>query len=195
MVSPLSNTFSESGNLIGRNTNSSHFDPTHKLQFLEATAKNSIVIATSEFNGVNFKDKSLNKHLRDQYPNGLGLRTRNIGQKQHFIEINFRTYKEREQALNKEFILYDRRVQMDRAFEKDSTIVRVGVSNIPFEDEELLKPQLIEIFQGYGEILEIGPRHTTDGNWFTGKGFVTLNQKKNVSYKALTPQILGWDDD
>ncbi|KAI8070607.1 uncharacterized protein B0P05DRAFT_598364 [Gilbertella persicaria] len=205
MVSPLSNTFS--GNLIGGNTNSSRQNPnnqrftfrsyaqTSRKQFLEATAKNSIVIATSEFNGMSFKDKSLNKHLRDQYHNGFGLRTRNIGQKQHFIEINFRTYKEREEALNKEFILHDRRIQVDCTFEKNSTIVSVGISNIPFEDEELLKPQLIEIFQGYGGILEIGLRHTTDGYWFTGKGFVTLNQKKNVSYKALSPQIPGWDDD
>ncbi|RCH92940.1 hypothetical protein CU098_006090 [Rhizopus stolonifer] len=181
MVSPLSNTFSESGNLIGGNTNNSRHKPNNQLfafrscaqtvrsqsryafdlddqtanrqslqsrkRFLEATAKNSIVIATSEFNGMKFREKSLNKFLRYQYPNRLGLRTRNIGQKQHFVEINFRTTKEREEALNKEFVLYDRRIQVNHTFEKDSTIVRMGISNIPFEDQVFfLKPKLIEIF-------------------------------------------------
>ncbi|KAI8090924.1 uncharacterized protein B0P05DRAFT_527991 [Gilbertella persicaria] len=69
------------------------------------------------------------------YPNGLSLRTRIIGQKQHSVDISFRTTKELEEALNKEFILHDRRIQVNRIFEKDSTIVRVGISNIPFEDE------------------------------------------------------------
>ncbi|KAI8059977.1 uncharacterized protein B0P05DRAFT_558261 [Gilbertella persicaria] len=101
---------------------------------------------------MNFREKSLNKHLQDQYPNKLGLRTRNVGQKQHFFEINFRTTKEREEALNKEFVLHDRRTQVNRTFEKDPTIVRVSISNIPFEDEVFLKPKL-----------EIGLRHTTDG--------------------------------
>ncbi|KAI8098258.1 uncharacterized protein B0P05DRAFT_521113, partial [Gilbertella persicaria] len=88
-----------------------------------------------------FREKSLNKFLRYQYPNRLGLRTRNIGQKQHFVEINFRTTKEREEALNKEFVLYDRRIQVNHTFEKDSTIVRMGISNIPFEDQVFfLKP-------------------------------------------------------
>ncbi|KAI8079572.1 uncharacterized protein B0P05DRAFT_469866, partial [Gilbertella persicaria] len=159
--------------------------------FLEATARNSTVIATSEFNGMNFSDKSMNKHFRDQYLNGLGLRTRNIGQKQHFVEINFRITKEREETLNKKFILHDRRIQMDRTF----TMVRAGIFNISFEDKEFLRPQLIEIFQGYSVVLEIGLRHTTDSNLFIGKEFVTLNQKKNVSYKTLSPQIPGWDDD
>ncbi|CEP13498.1 hypothetical protein [Parasitella parasitica] len=59
-----------------------------------------------------------------------------------------------------------------------------------------LKPYLVEIFQAYGDILEIGLHHVVDGSWFTGKGFATLCEFMNDNhFKQLTPQIQGWDAD
>jgi hypothetical protein len=161
-------------------------------QFLEAIDKNSIVIAGSEFNGMNFKEKSLYKYLREQYPRGLGLRMRHVGKKNQYIEINFRTLVERDEAVKK-FTIFGKDIKVDRTLDKGASIVRVGISNIPFEDEEFLKPRMIQIFKKYGEILEIGLHHVIDGGWFTGKGFVTLNKKKDTTYAELTPQIASWD--
>ncbi|KAK4521747.1 uncharacterized protein ATC70_004282 [Mucor velutinosus] len=40
------------------------------------------------------------------------------------------------------------------------------------------------------DILNLGLSYTKDGNWFTGRGFVTLNRDKLKNYAAeLTPQI------
>jgi hypothetical protein len=94
MISPVSNSVPNGGDPNGGFTLESRHNPNKQLsyeqtfrsqqrdriledldkltlggrQFLEAIDKNSLVIDCSEFNGMTFKKKSLNKFLREQYP-------------------------------------------------------------------------------------------------------------------------------
>jgi hypothetical protein len=61
---------------------------------------------------------------------------RHVGKKFQYIELNFRTSEDREAALQKEFVLFDKKIRVDRTLDKDASVVRVGISNIPFEDED-----------------------------------------------------------
>ncbi|KAG1040676.1 hypothetical protein G6F43_012242 [Rhizopus delemar] len=54
---------------------------------------------------------------------------------------------------------------------------------------------MIQLFEKYGSILEIGLHHTVDGGWFNGRGYVTLVKDKVKSYEPLTPQIPSWEQD
>lgn len=163
--------------------------------FIEAKDKNSIVIPFAAFNSLNLKEKALNKCLREQYPNGLGIRMRKVGKEHHYIELNFVSSEDREEALKKEFKLNNVRIPVERTLHKDTSVIRVGISNIPYEGPDFLKPRLIEIFQKYGEILEIGLHHTVEGNWFVGKGFVTLCKPKDKEhlFKELQARIPAWE--
>lgn len=75
-----------------------------------------------------FKDKNLNTVLKELFPEGLGLRMRHFGKKLQYIELNFRSSEDREEALNK-------KIRADRTLDKDASVTRVGISNIPFEDD------------------------------------------------------------
>ncbi|KAG1106842.1 hypothetical protein G6F40_010339 [Rhizopus arrhizus] len=139
--------------------------------FLQAIDKHSIVIAASEFEGLNFKDRSLNLVLRDQFPKGIGLRERKIGRTHQYIELNFDNEEDKMDALKKR------------------------ITNIPYEKDDKLKPLMIQLFEKYGSILEIGLHHTVDGGWFNGRGYVTLVKDKAKNYEPLTPQIPSWEQD
>lgn len=39
---------------------------------------------------------------------------------------------------------------VDRTLDKDASVIRVFISNIPFKDEYCLKPRMVELFQQYG---------------------------------------------
>jgi hypothetical protein len=59
--------------------------------FWKVMDKHSIVIDCAQFAEMNFKERSLNKCLRDQFPKGLGIRMRNVGRSQYYIKLNFPT--------------------------------------------------------------------------------------------------------
>ncbi|KAK4509431.1 uncharacterized protein ATC70_007783 [Mucor velutinosus] len=161
--------------------------------FLHARDKSSVIISTEQFLAlqVNFKDLAI--VLRSQFPDALGLRIRNVSQTTKYFEINFRTAEAREAALKKEFTYEGKQVIVSRTYPKDATIVRVSVSNLPYEDEETLKDAMSTIFGKYGEILEMGLLHTVHGHFFTGRGFVTLNLIPGKEYAPLVPQINSWE--
>ncbi|KAL9536442.1 hypothetical protein MBANPS3_012647, partial [Mucor bainieri] len=161
--------------------------------FLHARDKHSVVISTEQFLKlqVNFKDLAI--VLRKQFPDALGLRIRNVSQTTKYFEINFRTAAAREDALKKEFEYDGKKVLVSRTLPKDTTILRVSVSNLPYEDEEKLKAEMSKIFDKHGEILEMGLLHTVHGHFFTGRGFVTLNVVPGKAYAPLEPQIDSWE--
>lgn len=161
--------------------------------FIQARDKHSVVVSTEQFLAlqVNFKDLAI--VLRNQFPDALGLRIRNVNQATKYFEINFRTNEAREVALTKDFSYDGKKVIVSRTFPKDTTIVRVSVNNLPYEDEIILKEQMSRIFGDYGEILEMGLLHTVHGHFFTGRGFVTLNLLPGKQYKTLGPQIDSWE--
>jgi hypothetical protein len=161
--------------------------------FLRARDKNSIVIATAQFDNYNTKELSL--LLREQYPEGLGLRTRDVNKTTKYLEVSFRTAAEREAALKKNFVFQGKNVEVSRTYPKDTTIVRVSVNNLPYEDEKTLKENMSKIFAEYGEILEMGVLFSVHGHWFTGRGFVTLNLLQGKTYRTLIPQIPSWEED
>ncbi|KAG1282512.1 hypothetical protein G6F65_004952 [Rhizopus arrhizus] len=163
--------------------------------FLQAIDKHSIVIAASEFEGLNFKDKSLNLVLRDQFPKGIGLRERKIGRTHQYIELNFDNEEDKMDTLKKEFLILDRKIKVQTTMDKNSEVVRIGITNIPYEKDDKLKPLMIQLFEKYGSILEIGLHHTVDGGWFNGRGYVTLVKDKAKNYEPLTPQIPSWEQD
>ncbi|KAG1127987.1 hypothetical protein G6F42_006385 [Rhizopus arrhizus] len=163
--------------------------------FLRAIDKHSIVIAASEFEGLNFKDRSLNLVLRDQFPKGIGLRERKIGRTHQYIELNFDNEEDKMDALKKEFLILDRKIKVQTTMDKNSEVIRIGITNIPYEKDDKLKPLMIQLFEKYGSILEIGLHHTVDGGWFNGRGYVTLVKNKTKSYEPLTPQIPSWEQD
>ncbi|KAG1147274.1 hypothetical protein G6F37_007851 [Rhizopus arrhizus] len=147
--------------------------------FLQAINKYSMVIAASEFEGLNFKDRSLNLVLRDQFPKGIGLRERKIEDKMD--------------ALTKKFLILDKKIKVQTTMDKNSEVIRIGITNIPYEKDDKLKPLMIQLFEKYGSILEIGLHHTVDGGWFNGRGYVTLVKDKTKSYEPLTPQVPSWE--
>ncbi|KAG0849635.1 hypothetical protein G6F17_010598 [Rhizopus arrhizus] len=161
--------------------------------FLRAIDKHSIVIAASEFEGLNFKDRSLNLVLRDQFPKGIDLRERKIGRTHQYIELNFDNEEHKMDALKKEFLILDRKIKVQTTMDKNSEVIRIGITNIPYEKDDKLKPLMIQLFEKYGSILEIGLHHTVDGGWFNGRGYVTLVKDKAKNYEPLTPQIPSWE--
>ncbi|KAG0928464.1 hypothetical protein G6F32_012565 [Rhizopus arrhizus] len=161
--------------------------------FLQAIDKHSIVIAASEFEGLNFKDRSLNLVLRDQFPKGIGLRERKIGRTHQYIELNFDNEEDKMDALKKEFLILDRKIKVQTTMDKNLEVIRIGITNIPYEKDDKLKPLMIQLFEKYESILEIGLHHTVDGGWFNGRGYVTLVKDKAKNYEPLTPQIPSWE--
>ncbi|KAI8327528.1 hypothetical protein BD560DRAFT_342786, partial [Blakeslea trispora] len=163
--------------------------------FLQATEDYSIAIDAKQFEGINFSSRSLNLVLRDQFPKGVGLRDRRVGRTQRYIEIGFETAADRLEALSAPFKLQDDLIKMSATMDGNARVVRIGISNIPFGTAATLQPRLLEIFHQFGEILEIGLKHTAEGEWFNGRGYVTLNRDVTKSYKDLTTQVQSWKKD
>ncbi|KAL7334946.1 hypothetical protein PS15p_200497 [Mucor circinelloides] len=161
--------------------------------FVQARDKHSVVVSTEQFTALQVNFKDLATVLRTQFPDALGLRIRNVSQTSKYFEINFRTDAAREAALKKDFSYEGKKVIVSRTFPKDTTIVRVSVSNLPYEDEAYLQEQMSKIFAAYGEILEMGLLHTVHGHFFTGRGVATLNLLPGKQYATLGPQIGSWE--
>ncbi|KAI8332191.1 hypothetical protein BD560DRAFT_415446 [Blakeslea trispora] len=135
-----------------------------------------------------FQNASLNSILRQQFPKGIGLRERKIG-RQRLVEINFASAAERDQALMKPFNIQNQPIKVSKTLDKNADVVRIGISEIPHEQEDFLKYRLIELFSKYGEIL----RFIEDGLWSNGRGF-TLNREKTKQFLELEPQIPSWEE-
>ncbi|KAI8338336.1 hypothetical protein BD560DRAFT_428264 [Blakeslea trispora] len=112
---------------------------------------------------IQLTNKSLNCILRDQFPSGIGLRERKVG-RQRFVEINFPSAEERNQALSNPFVIEDQPLQVSRTLNSNANVVRIGIAEIPHEREAILKPKLIDLLSQYGDILEIGLRYIEDGH-------------------------------
>jgi hypothetical protein len=163
---------------------------TNKSAFLEATEPHSIIIDFDEVKGMNFKEKSLDCVLKDVYPNGLGMKKRLVGKSKQYIELNFKTESDCKAALEKKLFIQDKEIPVSKSLDANANVIRVGISEIPFLAADYIQPRLVEIFQGYGDILNIGLCHIVTSGWFTGRGFVTLNRDKTKVYaKELTPQV------
>lgn len=127
--------------------------------------------------------------LKKQYPEGLGLQIRDGNKTTKYLEVSFRTVAEREVALQKSFVYQGRNVEVSRAYVKDTSIVRVSINNLPFEDEKVLKENMSKVFAEFGEILEMGVVYSVHGHPFIIRRFVTLNFLQGKTYCNLTPQI------
>ncbi|KAI8066285.1 uncharacterized protein B0P05DRAFT_553696 [Gilbertella persicaria] len=70
-------------------------------------------------------------------------------------------------------------------------VINIGISEIPLMEEEVLKSTLINTFERFGDILNIGISKCADSEWFTSRGFATINRDKlKATYAAeLTPQV------
>ncbi|KAI8385788.1 hypothetical protein BD560DRAFT_312612, partial [Blakeslea trispora] len=170
-------------------------DTTHSnTVFVESKDRFSIAIDLAPLTGLNFQNKSLNCILRDKFPSGIGLRERRVG-RQRFVEINFPSAEERDQALLNPFVIQDQPLQVSRTLDSNANVVRIGIAEIPHEQEAILKPELIDLLSQYGDILEIGLRYIEDGHWFNGRGFVTLNRDKTKQFLPLSSQIPSWEKD
>ncbi|KAG1626189.1 hypothetical protein G6F44_012496 [Rhizopus delemar] len=99
------------------------------------------------------------------------------------------------EALNKEFLILGRKIKVQATTDKNSDVIRIGITNVPYEKDDKLKPLMIRLFEKYGSILEIGFHHTVDGGWCNGRGYVTLVKDRTKNYEPLTPQISSWEQD
>ncbi|EIE82085.1 hypothetical protein G6F46_007349 [Rhizopus delemar] len=99
------------------------------------------------------------------------------------------------EALNKEFLILGRKIKVQATMDKNSDVIRIGITNISYEKDDKLKPLVIQLFEKYGGILEIGLHYTVDGGWFNGRRYVTLVIDKTKNYEHLTPQIPSWEQD
>ncbi|KAG1123270.1 hypothetical protein G6F42_010706 [Rhizopus arrhizus] len=178
---------------MGANNHNNVANLESQTVFLQAIDKHSIVIAASEFEGLNFKDRILNLVLRDQFPKGICLRERKIGRTHQYIELNFDNEEDKMKALNKEFLILNRKIKIQATMDKNSDVIRIGITNMPYEKDDKLKPLMIQLFEKYGSILEIGLHHIVNGGWFNGRGYVTLVKDKTKNYEPLTPQTPSWE--
>ncbi|KAK4518278.1 uncharacterized protein ATC70_001630 [Mucor velutinosus] len=116
--------------------------------FVEATDDFSFIIDCSQFIGMVFKEKTLPSCLRAQYLKGLGIRHRMVGKNHKVIEMNFSTEQDCMEALGKEFVLHGKIIQVSKALA------------ITYKPLEFLKPLLMQTFEPYGDILNVGLCHS-----------------------------------
>jgi len=161
--------------------------------FIEAKERNSIIIDCAQFLGMDFKDKSLLKVLREQFPKCLGLKPRIIGKnKKKAIELGFSTENNCRDALLKEFKVNGKVIEVNKTLNHTANVINIGISEIPLLEEDELKAALIKTFERYGDILNIGISKSGDSDWFTGRGFATLNRdklKESTYANELSPQV------
>ncbi|EPB83736.1 hypothetical protein HMPREF1544_09530 [Mucor circinelloides 1006PhL] len=101
----------------------------------QTKGSNTVICTNPEVGSSQGQTLDLAILLRNQFPDALGLRIRNVNQAAKYFEINFRT---------------------NEASREDITIVRVSVKNLPYEGEIILKEQMSSIFGDYaGEMLKI----------------------------------------
>ncbi|KAG2210748.1 hypothetical protein INT46_008570 [Mucor plumbeus] len=179
---------------ISPNVENGGFKPLNAFStFVEAKERNSIVIDCAQFLGMEFKEKTLLKVLCEQYPKCVGFKPRVIGKnKRKAIELGFPSEKTCRDALLQEFKINDKTIEVNKTLNCTSMVINIGISEMPIVEEELLKPALIKTFERYGDILNIGISKSSDSDWFTGRGFATINRdkQKEESYAAnLTPQV------
>jgi hypothetical protein len=94
--------------------------------------------------------------------------------------------------LRKGFHYEGKKVIVSRTFPKDTTVVRVSISSLPYDEEDILKAEMLKIFVKYGEILEMGLLYKADSQYFNGRGFVILNLIPGEIFEKLVPQIDSW---
>jgi hypothetical protein len=56
---------------------------------------------------------------------------------------------------------------VSKSLDANANVIRVGISEIPFLAADYIQPRLVEIFQGYGDILNIGLCHIVNSGWLT----------------------------
>ncbi|OBZ84861.1 hypothetical protein A0J61_07084 [Choanephora cucurbitarum] len=138
--------------------------------FVESKDRFSVAVDLGPSTGLDFQTESLNNILRDQFPSNIGLRERRVG-RQRFVEINFLSADERDQALLKPLVIQDQPLQVSRTLDSNANVVRIGIAEIPHEQEAILKPKLIDLLSQYGDIFGIGLRYIEDvSNPFLGEG-------------------------
>ncbi|GAN11816.1 hypothetical protein MAM1_1036d11425 [Mucor ambiguus] len=179
---------------IAPEVNNNAFKPLNAYStFIEAKERNSIVIDCAQFLGMEFKDTTLLKVLREQFPKCLGLKPRVIGKnKKKAIELGFSTERLCRDALLKEFKVNGKDIEINKTLNHTANVINIGISEIPLMEEDELKLALIKTFERYGDILNIGITKSGDSDWFTGRGFATINRDKlkEASYtNSLTPQV------
>ncbi|GAN10856.1 hypothetical protein MAM1_0415c10406 [Mucor ambiguus] len=106
----------------------------------------------------NFKDVAI--ALRNQFPDCWGVRLRLVNSTIEYPRVNFLADAAREAVLKKDFTCKGKRVIVSRVYSTATTIIRVSVSNLPFDPEQELKAHMSKIVANYGSILEMGLLHT-----------------------------------
>ena len=86
------------------------------------------------------------------------------------------------EALNKEFLIIDRKSKVQAMIGKNSEVIRIRITNIPYEKDDKLKTLQIQLFEKYESILEIGLHHTVDG--LMAKNMLLLSRLKQ---KVMNP--------
>ncbi|KAI8051042.1 uncharacterized protein B0P05DRAFT_641647, partial [Gilbertella persicaria] len=123
-------------------------------------------------------------------------------QKRHIFEVSpnvdngsfkpLNAYSTFVDALLKEFVVNGKKIELNRTLDHSVMVINIGISEIPLMEEEVLKTALINTFERFGDILNIGISKCADSDWFTGRGFATLNRNKlkEATYAAeLTLQV------
>ena len=119
--------------------------------------KNSIVINHSQFFEMVFKGKTLLGIMREQHPNSLGMKPRNIGKnKRKAVELSFSTEKECREALLKEFVVEGKDIEVSKTLTSTPQVIWVRITKISLDDEGALMESLVKTFEKYGDILNIG---------------------------------------
>lgn len=147
--------------------------------------KNSLAISAAEFNGMTFKDKSLNTFFEISS-----------------LKVSVCAWNMLERSCNiLSLILGPQRIEKRLSRKNLSFLTRKlelivpSIKSYPsgyFQDEDYLMTRMIELLQQCGEILEIGLHHVIDGGCFTGNRFVILNKQKNKEYKDLKLHANTW---
>jgi hypothetical protein len=81
-------------------------------------------------------------------------------------------------ALNKELLVLDRKIKVQATMDKNSYMIRIGITNIPCEKDDKLKPLVIQLFEKYGAILEIELHHTVKVDGLIGEN-ILLSSRTN----------------
>ncbi|KAI8380034.1 hypothetical protein BD560DRAFT_421444 [Blakeslea trispora] len=132
----------------------------------------SITIELAPLTGLDFHNKTLGSVVRDQFPSGIGLKERRVD-RQCFVEIDFPSVDERDQALLKPFVVHDQPLQISQTLDSNAIVAGISIAEIPHEQEAILKPKVIDVLSQYGTFLRLG--------------YGTLRMTIGSTAKALSP--------
>lgn len=142
----------------------------------------------SEFRSLTFDDSGPSHFLnalRNQFKDSIGLlkgssRGDSIG---YYIEIAFNNLDQQKQALQKQFIVQNQEIRLQRPIDnKRSHICRLDIFDMPFEDSVTIYYNRIEqAFKKFGYILGVCLHYTGTGNRLAGNTYVII--ESNESYK------------